>query len=139
MKTPREFLLARHHAANPKLDAIRQRILGVAPPRAQRESALARFVASCREVIRIPRIAWAGLLTTWAVIITLNMASSDATPARNTRVSDVGRRSPEMLQALREQRRLLVELMGSSSIPDVEPSPFVPRPRSQSRPQNVVA
>jgi len=71
--------------------------------------------------------AWAGLAAVWLLILGLNAATRE--PAR---VAKTAHASPprEVLMALREQRRLFVEL--------VEPFPpaeqvktFIPRPRSE--------
>ena len=140
MKTPREILLARHRSAEPQLAAMRRRILTPAEEshRGQKPS-LARLAESCCDFFRIPRPAWAALGAAWALIIALNIASSD-TPNVNPGVaSATTKRSPEMLQALREQKRLFAELVGSLSAPDAEAPRFVPRPRSERQPQLVLA
>src|SRR6187455_2216639 len=118
MKTPRELLLERHRAANPKLDAIRRRLFATTPIGSEREYGFTRFAARCRAFFGIPRIAWAALLTTWAIIFALNVASSEAVPSRETGARKTAQRSPEITKALREQRRLLAELMGPGLIPE---------------------
>ena len=140
MKTPREILLARHRSAEPQLDAVRERITERAGMHSEeRPSRFIRFVESCREFFRVPRIAWAGLATAWLVIVVLNVASSDAPQVNVTVASASAKRSPEMLQALREQRRLFAELVGSLASPEAEAPRFVPRPRSERQPQLVFA
>jgi len=71
--------------------------------------------------------AWAGLAAVWAVVLALNAATREPVS-----VAEAVHPSPprEVLMALREQRRLFLEL--------IEPSPparqsrtFVPRPRSE--------
>ena len=140
MKTPREVLLSRHRSAEPQLDAIRRQILtpaGENPPRAK--SVLSRVIESCREFFRVPRIAWVGLAAAWLIIVALNVASSDAPGVNIAVAGPPSRPSPEMLQALREQKRLFAELVGSLSAPEAEAPRFVPRPRSDRQTPIVFA
>lgn len=140
MKTPRELLLARHRSTESQLDAIRRGILTAGQENQHEEkSAFARIPESCREFFRVPRVAWAGLAAAWLVIISLNLASSDSPQASVAVASAPTKRSPEMLQALREQKRLFAELVGSLPAPDVEEPRFVPRPRSERQPQLIFA
>ena len=140
MKTPREILLARHRSAEPQLAAMRRRILTPANEnQCQKKSGLSGVIESCREFFRVPRTAWVGFAAAWLVIIALNIASSDAPQVNVTVASAPAKRSPEMLQALREQKRLLAELVGSLSAPEAEAPRFVPRPRSERQPQLVLA
>jgi hypothetical protein len=140
MKTPREILFARHEAAEPKLDAIRRRVLTPAEEnQCQKKSALSRIIESCQEFFRVPRIAWVGFAAAWLVIIALNIASSDAPRMNVTVASAPTKRSPEMLQALREQKRLFAELVGSLSSPEAEAPRFLPRPRSEGQTPIVFA
>jgi hypothetical protein len=142
MKTFREVLLARHRTAESRLDVVRERaVAAAATPKQNEQPRPARFVDSCREFFRIPRLAWAGLAAAWAIIIALNIASSETPPANTALAeSSTTRRSPEMLQALREQKRLFAELIGAASEKaDAEAPRFVPRPRSEGLPQSAVA
>ena len=69
--------------------------------------------------------AWAAVAAVWVAIFALNMASSGepsisvaATPAP----------SPEVLQALNQQKQLFAELIRSTDLPPIEPpKPFLPR------------
>jgi hypothetical protein len=75
--------------------------------------------------------AWAGLVAIWVVILTLQIASRDRTEivARNTPPP-----SPEMLIVLRQQRRLLAELVERPESHAAEPPKAIPpRPRSRCR------
>ena len=134
MKTPREILLARHQAAEPKLDAVRDRALAAL---LLDESTVKRrgpgWLAACREFFRIPRAAWGGLAAAWLVIIALNTASRDTVTISSAPVQEA-KRSPETLQALREQKRLFAELVGFGGNHDADTPRFVPRPRSESQP-----
>ena len=152
MKTPREILLARHQAAEPKLDAVRGRALAALGPtvealkrekvEADAGSTLQRFnastlLAACRDFFRIPRVAWAGLAAAWFVILALNAASRDTTTT--TTPTQEAKRTPENLQALREQKRLFAELVGFGNPYDADAPRFVPRPRSESQPHIAFA
>jgi len=142
MKTPREILLARHGESESQLDAIRRRAVAAAPaPLRDRRFPLMRLAESCRrEFFRMPRIAWAGLAAAWVMIVGLNLASSEAPPANPALAASAPRRSPETVQALREQRRLFTELVGASAEKmDAEAPRFLPRPRSERSPQTGAA
>ena len=117
----------------PKLDAIRRQL---ATPAAElqldQKSWRDDIAASCLGFFRIPRLAWIGLAAAWLVIIALNVASSDNAHASATLAFAPTKRSPEMLQALREQQRLFAELVGAASEPaDAKATRFVPRPRTE--------
>ena len=131
MKTPREILLARHEAAEPKLDALRRGVIENLPtnesPRANRMNNL---VAACRELFRLPRWAWSGLAAAWLVIVGLNVATRE-TPAKQAPLT-LAKRSSDTLQALREQKQLFAELVGlRPEKSDADVPRFVPRPRSE--------
>ena len=131
MKTPREILLDHHRSAQPRLDSMRTHVVGSIAGKPEDGSRPMSFLESCREFFRMPRIAWVGLAAAWMVIVTLNLASSETTAAPMQTATAAPRRSPEMLQALREQRRLFAELVGFGPAPDAEAPRFVPRPRSE--------
>ena len=139
MKTPREVLLARHRAAEPKLDAVRERTLAaLSPHESGPEPRNTGWLVAFQEFFRIPRVAWGGLAGAWLVIIVLNVASRE-TIAQPTAPVQETKRTPETLQALREQKRLFAELVGSLSAPEAEAPRFVPRPRSENQPSIVFA
>jgi hypothetical protein len=143
MRTPREILLKHHQVAEPKLDAIREQVeRGHLVRESHRETRGQDVRAPMwwREFFRLPRIAWAGLAAAWAVIIALNVASSETSSSPRAVAAASTRRSPEMLQALREQKRLFAELVGSASeSSDADTRRFVPRPRSETAPQTSIA
>ena len=75
--------------------------------------------------------AWAGLAAAWVLILTMNVYSAD--PATKTVKAEVAP-SPELLIALREQRRELAKLIEPAATFDAEkPKSFLPRPRSEQR------
>jgi hypothetical protein len=124
MKTPREILLARHRAAEPKLNQARTGVLARLPRR--RESSVP---ASIIEWLRMPRVAWGALGAAWVVIIALNLAARETVSGPAAPVRTV--LGAENRQALREQKRLLAELVGSRPEAKAARSGFVPRPRSE--------
>jgi hypothetical protein len=72
--------------------------------------------------------AWAGLAAVWLVILAFNLTTTDRTP----QIAKSEAPSPEMIMALKEQRRELAELVGHFDMEPVEPPKIVPpRPRSE--------
>jgi hypothetical protein len=139
MKTPREVLFGQHQAAEPKLDAIRQKVIvGLAPDapvHATRRPPVVPRPASAleagwRQFWWSLRWHLAGLSAVWLVVMALSI---DHTPAPTPRVA---RRdapsSRQLLAALRENQRQLRELIGT---PAAEPAPAPQKPPSSSRSQ----
>ena len=74
--------------------------------------------------------AWAGLAAVWLIILAVNVTSTD----RTTQIAKSETPSPEMIMALKEQRRELAQLVGHLDTEPVEPPKTVtPRPRSERR------
>ena len=128
MKTTREILVARHRAAQPKLDQIRRKVVTESC-----RSRTSRFniVGWCEELFRLPRTALAGLALTWIAIVALNLSSSETPRAGVSIAKSPAQPSPETLQALREQKELFAEMVGSRATTDADVRRFVPRPRSE--------
>lgn len=130
MKTPRELLLGRHHAMEPKLDAIREHVVGQLRPIARTpapESLWDRLVMPLR---------WhaAGLTAIWIVIALLN-TERPATKETAAKVS-----SPEQLFiAMQENRRQVLELTESADRLRPALQPYAPRRRSEAVPSFAVA
>jgi hypothetical protein len=137
MKTPREIFLARHEAAESKLDAVRRNALAAIKADEKSVPGLSHFFVALREFFAMPRAVGAGFAATWLVIIALNLAAREVSSTTTTTLAKA-RPSSETLQALREQRRLFVELTGSVVPRDAEP-PRTPRPRSQGKPEFIFA
>ncbi|HWN96895.1 MAG TPA: hypothetical protein VNT99_17840 [Methylomirabilota bacterium] len=137
MKTPREILLARHQAVQPKLDALRKQVLATLIQPADEQRSLAHsFIESCYNCFRVPRFAWGGFAAAWLVILALHFAARDAAPEQSLALTQA--RPAETLQAVREQKRLLAELTGLLETPERETPRFVPRPRSERRHQLIM-
>ena len=75
--------------------------------------------------------AWAGLAAAWVLIFALHFAYRDRSPAI-ARVTAAP--SSRLVIALREQNKLLVELIGRPEVKEADrPRPSAPQPRSQRR------
>jgi hypothetical protein len=71
--------------------------------------------------------AWAGLAAVWILILAVDFSMRDPAPGLAEKSAPP---SPQVIAELRQQQRLLVELMGSSQTREAEPPKFVPRPRT---------
>jgi hypothetical protein len=73
--------------------------------------------------------AWAGLAAIWIFIFAVNFSIRDKSPV----VADKsGPPSPEVVAELKQQQRMLAELIGSSQAREAEPpKSFLPQPRSE--------
>jgi hypothetical protein len=138
MKTPREILLKRHAPMESKLDAVRKNIVaehagdatvaaGCAPPPSLDFAFLVRKV--WRELFWPCRQFWLGTAAVWLVIAALHLSPDNASSAAGTEAAAPNR---ETLMALREQRRLLVQLLEPVT-PSVALPAAVPPPRSEQR------
>jgi hypothetical protein len=160
MKTPREVLLQQHQAAEPELDAIREKLVaGVAQTS---KSAVSRVSKPARRWAGLPtwksaiRQVWkpalrndgaSALHSGWrqflwslrwhlaglsAAWLVVMALSMDTTPAPASR--------QQLLAALRENQRQLRELIGApaaeSALPPQKPTPS---PRSQVQPLSMAA
>jgi hypothetical protein len=71
--------------------------------------------------------AWAGLAAVWILILAVDFSLRDPAPVRAEKSAPS---SPEVMVELRQQQRLLAELMGSSQTREAEPRKFLPRPQT---------
>jgi hypothetical protein len=73
--------------------------------------------------------AWAGLAAVWVCILALNFSAQEK-PAVLTQASPPP--SPELVADLKQQHRMLVELIGATEVREADrPRIFLPRPRSE--------
>jgi hypothetical protein len=73
--------------------------------------------------------AWAGLAAVWIFIFAVNFSVRDRAPVEAEKSAPP---SPEVIVELRQQRRLLAELIGPRDTSDaVRSKSFVPQPRSE--------
>jgi len=75
--------------------------------------------------------AWAGLAAVWIAIFAIHFATRDDAPA----VAKAAPPSREVMMALRDQQKLLAELLADRSGPHEagRPKPAVPQPHSERR------
>ncbi len=139
MKTPREILSARHRAAEPKLDAIRQSAVAAVYDR--RSSPPPTTIAAhilktlWHELILPSRRIWTGLAAVWILILAANFSMRDH-PQRQMAKSV----SPEMAHSFQQQEQLLTELIGPIDPSVAEPQKsYTPRPSSQRLPEILAA
>jgi hypothetical protein len=136
MKTPREILLNKHRAAEPKLNDVRAAVLADLEGCSRREAGPERrsnqgrgfFRQLWTELVLPSRRIWSGLAAAWIVIFFLNLADSESHPPAVA----AKKRTPEIMMAAREHRRLLVEMIADPRSERVaEPPRSLPRPRSE--------
>ncbi len=72
--------------------------------------------------------AWAGLAAVWILIFAVDFSMRDTTPLVAERAAPP---PPEVIVELKQQQRMLAELMGSSQAREAEPPRFLPQPRSE--------
>ena len=149
MKTPREILLARHKAVEPKLDEIRRDVLAEsfglrleaerhaaveAEPQTPKAVSSLRFATAVqilwRELILPRPQAWAAVAAMWVVICVLKFS----TPETPHVVAQKSSASPEVLAEVRQQKLLFAELVGVVKPRVAVPSKSAPpQPRSDRR------
>ena len=141
MKTPRNILFARHQVAAPKLDAIRREVMAAelnnqeTKEQSQRSNFVAWFLCCLNkfwlELIWPSRRIWAGLAAVWILIFVFNFSQRDPAELMARKSPPP---SPEMVLTVRQQERLLAELIGPNEPHAVvPPKPFLPQPRSEGR------
>ena len=142
MKTPREILLSRHEAVEPKLDRIRRDAVRVAADVNRRNPAVRQFtfVASVsralatlyRELVRPCHQTWTGLAAVWLVLLSVSFATREPLPASEARRAMPESSQLEGMFRLREQ--MLAQLAGPMEKPEfVRPRLVAPQPRSDRR------
>ena len=95
---------------------------------------------AAREFLLRPRLAWSALAVAWLVIIALNFATPETSTPGSALATVTPPATPETLQALREQKRLLFTELGGGTLPhDAETPRFIPRPRSERPPLTACA
>lgn len=148
MKTPRDFFLERHRAATPRLDRIRDEVLTSELTEKKRTEPEPHAGGSAdrslpwvaqtvwRELVRPCRRAWTGLAAVWLLVLGLNIAAPNDP---QTLVHAPAPPAPEVLAALREQSRMLTELLDSGVAPKTDSSePTAPERRSDRRLQTAM-
>jgi len=72
--------------------------------------------------------AWAGLAAVWILILAVDFSIRDKSPVIAEKSAPP---SPEVVAELKQQQRMLAELIGARETQDAEPQKFSPRPRSE--------
>ena len=140
MKTPREILLTRHRAVDPKLDVIRREVVEVAANVNRRKQPVREltFAAALANVIKLSfleliwpcRRTWAGLAAVWMALFIFNVSQRDPSELAARKLPPP---SPEAIMAWRQQEKLLAELIGPSAPSDAEQRKiFLPKPRTEN-------
>jgi hypothetical protein len=154
MNTIRDLLFKRHRAAGPRLDDIRRSVLEelsrTREPRSAEDQSVSLAygrraasthsergaISSVRELLRSCRWHLAALSGAWGVVAFLNLAPS---PGERT-IATVPSRptAQEVMLALRENRRQLMEWIGLPG--DTISAPTKPKPsrRSQAVPASAL-
>jgi hypothetical protein len=74
-------------------------------------------------------VAWGGLAAIWVFIFAVNVSNRDQGPVIAEKAVPP---SPEVMAQLKQQQRLLAELLSPNDSPDADrPKIFVPKPRSE--------
>ena len=111
------------------LHIANDRHAGSDAPRYQLKTLLSKLLWPCPQ-------AWAGLAAVWLVILTMNFAMQEP----EARLAKATLPSPEAVAAMKEQRRLYLDLAELRPDETVRPSrPFAPRPRSERRKEFQIA
>ncbi|MGD0206198.1 MAG: hypothetical protein ABSC89_01100 [Verrucomicrobiota bacterium] len=99
------------------------------PPPVTRPSWLSALNSQLSTILWPHPKAWAGLAAIWIVILAVDFSARDKTPVVAEKSSPP---SPEVIVELRQQQRMLAELIGPRDIRDADRSKsFVPQPRSE--------
>jgi len=73
--------------------------------------------------------AWAGLAAVWILIFAVDFSTRDGTPVMAEKAAPP---SPEVIVELKQQQRMLAELIGAGQAREAEPVKlFLPQPRSE--------
>ncbi len=81
-----------------------------------------------REIFWPAPAAWAGLAAVWILIFAVDFSMRDTTPVMAEKTAPP---SPEVIAELRQQQRMLVELIGATQAREAEAPRFLPQPRSE--------
>jgi hypothetical protein len=72
--------------------------------------------------------AWAGLAAVWVLIFCVNFSMRDTAPVVAEKSAPP---SPEVIVELKQQQRMLAELIGAGQAREAEPQKWLPQPRSE--------
>ena len=130
MKTPRELLLGRHRAVEPRLDEARQNALAGL---SRSTSAASAAAPSWLDWLKSLRWHFAGIGAVWLAVAFLNTGGSAETTTAVAK-KDIPS-AHQLVTAMRQSRQQLLQLIEP---PAAEPAAAPPR-RSDSRPFTALA
>jgi hypothetical protein len=134
MKTPRELLLDHHRKAESRLDAVRRTALATIEKNEPESSPI-----SLRDFFRSLRWHFAGISAVWLFIMFLHLDMGHA-PTIMASVPPIKPASPQVIMAsLRENRRLLYEMIEPHVSDGASGEQHLPKPRSDRRVETAVA
>jgi len=134
MKTPRELLLDHHRKAEPRLDAVRRTALATIKQNEPKSSPI-----SLRDFLRSLRWHFASISAIWLFIMFLHLDMGHA-PTMMASVPPIKPASPQVIMAsLRENRRLLYEMIEPRASDSASGEHHLPKPRSDRRVETAVA
>jgi hypothetical protein len=98
-RTPRDWLLQRHHNATPQLDALRHSVLplGTAPA----PTRIARLAALLHEIFRPHRHAWAVLTLVWILLTVVHFAARSPVGTQPTQLAPTAEEIAQWVHQLR--------------------------------------
>jgi hypothetical protein len=144
MKTPREILMERHQAVEPRLDAMRRSVVAELNNKETGEHNFPAFFVSslvgCSnklwlELILPCRRIWTGLATVWILLFIVNVSQHDSSQARIAKSAP-----PAVMMTLGDQQRILNELFADRSFASDADRPkiFSPKPRTETLKLSIV-
>ena len=134
MKTPRELLLDQHRKVESRLDAIRRTALATIKQNEPESSPV-----SMLDFLRSLRLHLASISAIWLFIMFLHLDTGRA-PAMMASVPPIKPASPQVIMAsLRENRRLLYEMIEPRASDSASDEHHLPKPRSDRRVETAVA
>jgi hypothetical protein len=132
MKTPRDILLRHHRGAQSTLDAIRRAALA-------EEVAPAQKRISLRDIFQSLRWHIAGMSAIWLFVLILHADTGQPSPMVAS-VSPAKIPLPKVLMvSLRENRKLLFEMIGDQPRDGERRELIIPKPRSDRRGEFSIA
>ena len=133
MKTPREILIKRHQAIEPKLDAIRETaVASLNDRRTANSPAVTDRRYNWREFLFSLRWHLAGMSAVWLVVALLSLNAGHSASLASSVPAQKIPSAQIIMASLRENRRQLLELMQPAEARGEQPQKSIlPRPRSQ--------
>jgi hypothetical protein len=110
------------------LSAAREAAVSRHPSPVTRHSFLSTFNHQLSTILWPHPKAWAGLAAVWILIFAVDFSMRDTSPVVAEKAAPP---SPEVIVELKQQQRMLAELIGSSQARDAELPRFLPQPRSE--------